>query len=87
MNTNRRNQFKTFLAIIGCGFILACLVWTAEIKSNNGMMDNPYTNIAWADDVRNPDNEEFVVEVAFNLGIEDWHMVTQEQFNERYNIK
>jgi len=35
------------------------------------------------DDIRNPDNAEFVVEVAFNLDI-PVDSVTQEQFNERY---
>ena len=37
----------------------------------------------WADNIHNPDNQDFVVEVAFNLGISDT-AVTQEQFNERY---
>jgi len=35
------------------------------------------------DSIHNPANEEFVVEVAFNLDIEPKD-VTQEQFNERY---
>lgn len=39
--------------------------------------------IKWADNIHNPDNQDFVVEVAFNLGISD-SSVTQEQFNERY---
>jgi hypothetical protein len=37
----------------------------------------------WADCIHNPENEEFIVEVAFNLGIKP-EMVTQEMFNERY---
>ena len=37
----------------------------------------------WPDSILNPENEEFVTEVAFNLGIENSE-VTQEQFNERY---
>ena len=37
----------------------------------------------WNDSILNPDNGEFVTEVAFNLGIEN-NEVTQEQFNQRY---
>ena len=38
---------------------------------------------AWENSIYNPDNEEFVVEVAFNLEI-SIDEVTQEQFNDRY---
>ena len=37
----------------------------------------------WPDSILNPENGEFVTEVAFNLGIENSE-VTQEQFNQRY---
>jgi hypothetical protein len=40
----------------------------------------------WEHDIRNPENGEFVVEVAFNLG-KDVKDVTQEEFNSRYEIK
>jgi hypothetical protein len=43
------------------------------------------SQIAWADNVNNPENREFVVEVAFNENVEIWQ-VTQAQFNERYDI-
>jgi len=39
--------------------------------------------VIWADNIHNPDNEEYVVEVAFNLDI-PVDSVTQEQFNQRY---
>jgi uncharacterized lipoprotein YmbA len=39
----------------------------------------------WADNIKNPDNQEFVEEVAFNLGIPT-NKVTQEQFNIRYKL-
>ena len=42
-----------------------------------------YSTIAWEDDINNPNNEEFVVETAFSLGISS-RKVTQQQFNERY---
>ena len=38
---------------------------------------------SWGDSIYNPENEEFVVEVAFNLDI-TVDEVTQEQFNDRY---
>ena len=37
----------------------------------------------WKDSIRNPENSAFVVECAFNLGIEP-QQVTQRQFNARY---
>jgi hypothetical protein len=39
----------------------------------------------WADNIHNPENEEFVEEVAFNLCIPT-DQVTQEQFNSRYEL-
>lgn len=46
---------------------------------------NSLSQIRWCDNINNPENHEFVVEVAFNEGVEIWE-VTQEQFNERYSI-
>lgn len=40
----------------------------------------------WADSIRNPKNEEYVIETAFHLGVHPKE-VTQEQFNERYDIR
>lgn len=37
----------------------------------------------WDDSIKNPDNEEFVTEVAFHLSIKNSE-VTQEMFNKRY---
>lgn len=42
--------------------------------------------IKWEHNVKNPENEEFVVEVAFNLNKKVCE-VTQDEFNERYGIK
>jgi hypothetical protein len=38
---------------------------------------------AWSDDIRNPENAEYVSEVAFNKGVSE-KRVTQKQFNKRY---
>lgn len=40
-------------------------------------------SVAWADSIENPENAEYVNEVAFNLDIPA-EKVTQKQFNERY---
>jgi hypothetical protein len=46
----------------------------------------PYIDgVLWEDHIANPENREFVVEVAFNLDI-PIDSVTQEQFNKRYGI-
>jgi hypothetical protein len=53
----------------------------------------PTPVVRWADNVRNPENEEFVVEVAFNknkggnVTNKDLKKVTQDEFNKRYSIK
>jgi len=41
--------------------------------------------IVWRNHIYNPDNEPYVEEVAFHLVIEP-EDVTQEQFNERYDL-
>lgn len=54
----------------------------------------PVLVVKWEHNVRNPDNEEFVVEVAFNkkkgpnydVSKKDISRVTQEEFNQRYGI-
>jgi len=44
---------------------------------------NKSSKVKWEDDIRNSENDEFTVEVAFNLNI-PFNEVTQAQFNERY---
>ena len=39
----------------------------------------------WADDTRNPENAEFIEEIAFNLDIKA-NEVTQDDFNNRYQV-
>ena len=46
---------------------------------------NSLSQIRWCDNINNPENHEFVVEVAFNENVEIWN-VTQQMFNERYNV-
>jgi hypothetical protein len=37
----------------------------------------------WDDSIKNPNNGEFVTEIAFSMGIDN-NDVTQKMFNERY---
>jgi len=49
-------------------------------------MDKPKPKIKWEHSIKNPKNEEYVNEVAFNLG-KKIKNVTQDEFNQRYSIK
>ncbi len=51
-----------------------------EVKIESDMFIYP------VGDIRNPENQPFILEVAFNLGIEPEN-VTQEMFNQRCDIK
>lgn len=54
----------------------------------------PVLVVKWEHSIHNPENEEYVVEVAFNkkkgpnydVSKKDISRVTQEEFNERYGI-
>ena len=48
-----------------------------------GLIMAYYNAMNWKDSVKNPKNDAYVTEVAFNLGIEK-HQVKQWMFNERY---
>jgi len=52
-------------------------------KSSRHASCDAYGKIKWEDSIKNPENEEFVCEVAFNEGITA-EEVTQAQFNARY---
>ena len=67
------------ILMISMTFLFSC-------QSSHYAVDKcPKWTIAYQDDIRNPDNEEFVVETANDLGISK-NAVTQEQFNKRYLI-
>ena len=48
-----------------------------------GLVMAIHNSIMWKDSIRNPANDPYIVELAFNLGIEK-HEVTQADFNRRY---
>jgi hypothetical protein len=45
----------------------------------------PTPVVRWADNIKNPENKEYVKEVAFNK--KKIGKVTQDEFNERYGVK
>ena len=47
------------------------------------LLEDPIIEMIWLNSIRNPINQPFVLEVAFNLSI-PIESVTQEQFNQRY---
>lgn len=65
--------------------IVAITVFTLSSCQSKKLIDVHACPI-WADSIHNPDNEDFVLEVAFNEGV-DPSQVTQEMFNKRYNNK
>ena len=63
----------------GCGY--------AKAKAyNDKQMRKAKRHRAYADDIKNPANAEFVVEVAFNEDV-DPQDVTQEMFDARYGVE
>jgi len=61
----------------------------AKIKLKKGVPKEALLNkkvVRWKDDVKNPENKEFVGEVAFNKGTKNLKKVSQEEFNKRYGV-
>lgn len=66
----------------------------AKCYQNGGVLKpkkktNQSPSVAWSDDIRNPENAEYVSEIAFNKGLKEYwknpqKKVTQQEFNERY---
>jgi len=54
--------------------VVACILYSCSINKHH---------TKWEDNIHNPENSEFVSEVAFNLEISK-DKVTQQQFNYRY---
>lgn len=77
-----RYFFKVTLMVAG---VLLLMVISDLVNPPKGIevTIDPTFVVYPEDDIRNPDNDEFVNEVAFNLDI-DRDSVTQEQFNDRY---
>lgn len=74
------NNIKTFLTVALYLLITLTLVLSYSCSGKRLTVDSCPI---WADDIRNPDNYDYVVEVGFNLGIPPGD-VTQQMFDERY---
>lgn len=74
-----KTAFRIFFSIIAVLVTVIILESCASKKIVYKVHDCP----TWANSINNPENEEFVAETAFNLGINDYQ-VTQQQFDERY---
>ena len=78
---------KKVITAAGAAYILLC-IWGALMFTSCSTTQHcdAYGSVKWEDNIHNPDNEEFLVEVAFNEGVEV-EQVTQTMFNERYGVE
>ena len=58
----------------------------AKIKLKKSAPKAEVKVVRWKDSVKNPENKEFVAEVAFNKGSKNMKKVKQEEFNKRYGV-
>jgi len=65
-----------FLLIVTVALILGSC-------ASSGHACDAYSDIKWEDNINNPDNEEFITEIAFNEKCAP-EEVTQSMFNQRY---
>ena len=76
-----------FLMLVGCGTTHSgCNYAKAKAYNDKQMRKARRHRVAYADNINNPANREFVEEVAFNEDIEP-SSVTQAQFNLRYGVE
>ena len=64
-------------------FLFTTVLVLASCKTHYQPCD-AYGKVKWENNINNPENEEFVVEVAFNEGC-TIEQVTQQQFDARYS--
>ena len=70
------------MACLWTFIIITAVIMLASCSSSNHC--DAYGKVKWENSINNPENEEFVVEVAFNEGC-TIEQVTQEQFDARYS--
>lgn len=64
-------------------FLVGLVIVVATVSCSVTSQAQVDTCPAWADNIQNPDNKEYIEEIAFNLDIKVGQ-VTQEDFNKRY---
>jgi hypothetical protein len=75
---------KINLIVIAYFIIISIFAIIATSCGSSHATCDAYSRVKWENNIKNPENGEFVTEVAFNLGIEN-NQVTQAQFDERYS--
>ena len=89
MNTK---QTKTIFIIGLIAITFSSCSSTGHTQVGRGCMSRFFVGyaknkkVSYKDSIHNPENKDFVEEVAFNLDIKT-SQVTQQQFNTRYGIK
>ena len=89
MNTK---QTKTIFIIGLIAITFSSCSSTGHTQAGRGCMSRFFVGyaknekVSYKDSIHNPENKDFVEEVAFNLDIKT-SQVTQQQFNTRYGIK
>lgn len=73
---------KTVKLTVGIYFLL--IVTVALILGSCKSSSHTCDAYSWEDSIENPDNKEFLIEVAFNEGVAP-EEVTQIMFNQRYS--
>jgi len=81
----RKEKITLKLLVLYC-ITAVCILFmlnacTSSKRAITGKVDA--CPVKWANNIKNPENEEFVVEVAFNLN-KPVSQVTQKEFNNRY---
>jgi hypothetical protein len=75
---------KINLIVIAYFVIISIVAIIATSCGSSHATCDAYSSVKWENSINNPENGEFITEVAFNLGIEN-SQVTQAQFDERYS--
>jgi len=78
-STLRKSAFVVAIAYMLCVIIVLLMMTSCACTKST-------TNVSWYNSIKNPENAEYVYEVAFNENI-TLEEVTQEMFNKRYDIK
>lgn len=88
--TDRGSRVFSIIAIIlGLAIIVRCTVEMIQSRHDYDASQfviypaSEFDSVPWEDDIRNPNNYEFVVEISFNHEKMPSE-VTQQEFNERY---
>jgi len=80
----RREKITLKLLVLYCITAVCLLFMLNACTSNKRCVKGRADSCpGWTDNIKNPENEEFVVEVAFNLN-KPVSQVTQKEFNNRY---